>query len=115
VKNDTNSFRNFPADLLFASCLPTLLVAFATSWLLTLHGWRWSVAFTAAILVALIGATDLFRAKLPLYRHGRFFTLGSRDLPPRSAALYRRGCRLSIIGIAVGSLLVAGASLWRPF
>ena len=113
MKDDTNSLRNFPADLIAASGIPIVLVAIATSWLLTLQGWRWIIAFSAALLVAVAGAIYMFRAKLPLYRQHRFFTLGSRGLPASSLPLYRRGCRLSIVGIIFATLLLVPFFLFK--
>jgi hypothetical protein len=106
MKHDTNWLRNFPADLILASGIPIILVAIATSWLLTLNGWKWIAAFSAALLIAVAGAVCIFRAKLPLYRQHRFFTFGSRDLPASSIPLYRTGCCLSIIGIIVATALL---------
>lgn len=113
MKDDTNSLRNFPADLILASGIPIILFAIATSWLLTLHGWQWIAAFAAALLVAVAGAVYMFRAKLPLYRQHRFFTFGSRGLPESSIPLYRRGCRLSIIGIILATMLLIPLLLFR--
>ena len=73
MKDDTNSLRNFPVDLVLASGIPIILAAIATSWLLTRQGWQWIAAFSAALLVAVAGALYMFRAKLPLYRQHRFF------------------------------------------
>ena len=113
VKSDSNSFRDFPPDLLAASGIPIIVVALLTSWLLSLRGWQWIAAYCCALLIALIGAVCLFRAKLPLYRQHRFFTFGSRHLPAASIPLYRLGCRLSIIGILLAVLLLLTSFLCR--
>ena len=110
MKDDTNSLRNFPGDLIAASGIPIILIAISIvpschrgCWL---QGWQWIVAFSAALLVAVAGAVYMFRAKLPVYRQHRFFTFGSRGLPASSIPLYRRGCRLSIIGIILATILL---------
>ena len=115
MKSDNNSFRNFPPDLLAVSGIPIILVAIFTSWLFSLRGWQWVAAYSCALLIAIIGAGYLFRAKLPLYRQHRFFTFGSRHLPPASLPLYRLGCRLSIAGIVFAVLLLITSFLWRGF
>jgi len=106
MKDDSNSLRKFPPDLLAASGVPILAGALASSWIFSLHGWHWVIAYCCALLIAITGAVFLFRAKLPLYRLHRFFTFGSRHLPAASVPLYRLGCRLSITGISFAVLLL---------
>ena len=109
MKDDTNSLRNFSRRFdrgLWHSHYSYRHRAIVPSWLLTLQGWQWIVAFSAALLVAVAGAVYMFRAKLPVYRQHRFFTFGSRGLPASSIPLYRRGCRLSIIGIILATILL---------
>jgi hypothetical protein len=115
MKNDSNSFRNFPADLLAVSGIPIIIIALLTSWLFSLRGWQWVAAYSCALLIAIVGAVYLFRAKLPLYRQHRFFTFGAKHLPPSSLPLYYRGCRLSIVGISFAILLLFTSLLWRRF
>jgi len=106
MKNNSNSLRNFPPDLLAASGIPIVIVALITSWVFSLRGWPWVAAYCCALLIAIVGAGYLFRAKLPLYRQHRFFTFGSRHLPPASLLWYRLGCHLSIAGILFAVLLL---------
>jgi hypothetical protein len=106
MKNDSNSFRNFPLDILAISVIPLVLIPLFTWWLYSLRGWLWVAAYSCALLIAAVGAGYLFRARLPLYRQHRFFTLGSRHLPPASLPLYRRGWRLSIAGMLLAVLLL---------
>ena len=115
MKNDSNSLPNFPPDLLAASGIPIVIVALITSWLFSLRGWPWVAAYCCALLIAIVGASYLFRAKLPLYRQHRFLTFGSQHLPPASLPLYRLGCRLSIAGISFAVLLLITSFLWRGF
>ena len=115
MKNDNNSLRNFPADLIAASGIPMVIVALVTSWLCSLHGWPWVAAYCSSLLLAIVGAIYLFCAKLPLYRQQRFFTFGSQHLPPASLPLYRLGCRLSIAGISFALILLMASFFWRNF
>ncbi len=115
MKNDSNSFRNFPADLLAVSGIPIIVVALAISWLFSLRGWQWVAAYCCALLLAIVGAVYLFRAKLPLYRQHRFFTFGSHHLPPSSIPIYRLGRRLSVAGILLAIVLLITSLLWRGF
>jgi hypothetical protein len=115
MKSDGGSLRNFPPDLLATLGIPIIPVALFTSWLLSLRGWQWVAAYCLALLIATVGAIYLFRAKLPLYRRHRFFTFGSRHLPPSSIPLYRRGCRLSIAGILLAVVLLLMPLLCRGF
>lgn len=98
-----NSFRYLPAEL---SILPIVIVALSTSWLLSLRGWPWIFAYGCTLLISLLGALFLFRAKLPLYRKHHFLTVGTRELSPASLPLYRRGLLLSAIGIFLSLLLI---------
>jgi hypothetical protein len=115
MKSDHNSLRNFPPDLLAASGIPIIVALIITSWLFSLRGWLWVAAFCCALLIAIVGASYLFRAKVPLYRQRRFFTFGSRHLPPASLPLYRLGCRLSLAGISLALLLLITSFLWSRF
>jgi hypothetical protein len=108
----SNSFSNFPADLLVATGLPICLIAVAISSLLSLEGVYWIVAFGISISAAVAGAVLLYRAKLPLYRQRQFFTFGIQHIPQPLRKTYRWGCRLSIGGIALASLLLLGSAFW---
>jgi hypothetical protein len=106
VKDKSNSSPQFPPDLLVASCIPVFAGMFLSSWLFQLRQWHWVIAYCCALLIAMVGALYLFRAKLPLFRRGLLFTFGSRQLPPSSLPLYRRGRWLSIIGVLLASMLL---------
>jgi hypothetical protein len=62
-----------------------------------------------ALGLAVAGLLLLFLAKLPLYRQGKFFTLGSKALPENSRSLYR--IAYAPIGLSVVILLVLLAAL----
>ncbi len=107
-----NSFRYLPAELLI---LPIVIVALSTSWQLSLRGWPWIFAYGCTLFISLLGAIFLLHAKLPLYRQHRFFTFGTRDLPPASVPLYRRGLLLSAIGTFLSLLLILTSFSQRGF
>ena len=107
------SFKNFPPDLLILSGLPFVAIALSVSWISGLRGSQWILAYAAAFLISAVGAALLFRAKLPLYRKGIHFSIGMSAIPEPMHAVYRRGMGLSIIGIFLSAILVAGSFLWR--
>ena len=104
-----NLLRHFPADLLTALGLPIVATMLAVSWVLSLHGAVWLWAAVVSFGIAVVGATLLFVAKLPLYRQRRFFTFGVQALPPSSHGYYRWGCRCAIVGCALMLLLWIGS------
>jgi hypothetical protein len=64
---------------------------------------QWSVhfpgaVFSAGVAIALLGATLIFHAKVPLYRQRRFFTWGSKALLETRRPYYRWG----YVGVAAG-------------
>ena|ERR1035437_6065969 len=62
-------------------------------------------AFWMALTVAGIGVGLLFLARLPLYRQGKFFSFGSRALPPSSIPVYRAAYVLLIPSVVFLLLL----------
>lgn len=65
----------------------------------TALAWLWALGVATA--TSLFGLVLLFRAKLPQYRAGHFFRVGSRDLPPRGQRLYRTAFWLIVPSIIV--------------
>jgi hypothetical protein len=114
MEKSDNSLRHFPPDLWWVLGMPfTALVAvFAASWLPPLHGAGWLWAAGISFGIALVGATLLLIAKLPLYRQGRYFSLGIRALPESSRGYYRWGCGCSIVGCVLLLLLWLVSFLW---
>jgi hypothetical protein len=112
MRNSTGSFRHFPLDLLMLSGLPIILSMALMQSLLSLRGWPWVIAYSCALLVAIIGAALLFRAKLPLYRQRRFFTFGSRHLPADSLPLYRLALRFCLVGFSAAIVLLLLSLPW---
>ena len=109
------SLRNFPIDLAGTFVYPMVL-GFLLMGSLSISSlptvWLWVAAFSFSLASA--GAVMLLIAKWPLYRRGRFLTVGKRGLPPSSHRLYDWGCRCSLTGCALlALLLVASAfSIW---
>jgi hypothetical protein len=64
------------------------------------------VLMTLSTCIALAGGLTMSLAKIPLYRQGRFFTLGCGGLDQRHTRYYRVGFRLAAIGIVAGAVLV---------
>ncbi|MDB6072796.1 MAG: hypothetical protein JWO89_436 [Verrucomicrobiaceae bacterium] len=70
------------------------------------RGIPWIVGYAAAVLIVVIGALKLFRAKLPLYRQKRFLTWGPRGLPEAAVLLYWRAIRLLLVGMSAAVFLL---------
>jgi hypothetical protein len=109
------SFKNFPADLWALSGVPLIVICFLVYAVFLLQGWLWFVGYGVALLIAIIGAVLIGRAKLPLYRRGHFFTFGIRHIPEALRSSYRWGCWLSVIGIALALLLLLTSPLRKSF
>lgn len=104
---------NFPRDIMVVSGLPLIAMAMLTSGILFLQGTAWVVGYCLAVLTALIGAFLILKAKLPAYREGDFFTIGTRHLSQRDRNLYRSGIFLSCAGCLFCLLLLIGSTTWR--
>src|SRR5436190_23960117 len=78
-----------------------LIVMVLTSRLFTffsrLTGTPWIWCYVVGLVVAALGVSLLFYAKLPLYRQRRFFTFGSRALPEERRPFYRWGYACAIL------------------
>ena len=111
-QDHSTSCRRFPPDLLILSGLPIVVAAMFSTWLLSLRGNDWILAYAGSLLISLVGTVLIFRAKLPLYRKGLYFTIGATMLPDRSRQLYRRGLVLSIIGISLSAVLIGLSLFW---
>jgi len=114
-RDTSGSIRHFPADLFLASGIPIIVVAVAASSLSSLlfvRGPDWIIVFSVSIAIALLGAALIFKAKIPLYRKGIFWTVGISDLPEPSHSVYRWGIRFSLIGCILAALLVFVSFLW---
>ena len=66
-----------------------------------LTGTEWIRCYVSALIIAAIGISLIFTAKLPLYRSRMFFTFGSRALPEPRRPFYRWGYRCVAFAIAL--------------
>ena len=108
--------KNLPADWGgLAVILPIFLISIVVFSPLLLQGWLWFVGYILALLISIIGAILIGRAKLPLYRKGQFFTFGIRHIPEALRPTYRWGCWLSVVGIAFALLLLLTSPLRKSF
>jgi hypothetical protein len=82
--------------------LSVAVIALLTSQLLAfLTGPRWVWSYAVALVVAAIGVSLIFYAKIPLYQQRRFFTFGSGALPEGRRRFYRWGYRCVIFAVAL--------------
>ena len=73
----------------------------------------WFTTFYAATAASIVGALVLFLAKLPQYRAGIFWRVGSRHLPPFHQRLYRLAFILLIPSCIALLILIPLASRVR--
>jgi hypothetical protein len=66
-----------------------------------LSGMPWVWCYGVGLVVAAVGASLIFYAKLPLYRQRQFLTFGSRALPESSRSFYRWGYRCVLFAVAL--------------
>jgi hypothetical protein len=66
-----------------------------------LRGRVWVYLALACFALMIRGAAMIARAKIPVYRIGRFLTFGSRAIPAPLAGIYHWGWRLFVAGIAL--------------
>lgn len=90
------------------------VVGMLASWILNfftrLTGTLWIAWYLLALGAAILGASLILYAKLPLYRERRFLTFGPRAIPERRRPFYRCGYSLAVLG----SALLACLLLSRP-
>ena len=103
---DTHRQSNGLATFLEHWWLPLIaIIALLTSQLLTfftqLTGTRWIWCYAIGLLVAAVGVSLIFYAKIPLYEQRSFFTFGSGALPERRRPFYRWGYRCVIFAVAL--------------
>lgn len=86
-----------------------VITPLVSGWL-NLRGTPWFVGFIGAMNLAFMGTILLLQAKWPLYRQGKFFTLGAPEGQERA---YWIGLWLSGIGCGAATLLVLQSFIWR--
>jgi hypothetical protein len=78
-----------------------ILIGQLLSFVSALTSARWVSCYVIALVVAGVGVSLIFFAKLPLYRERRFFTFGSRALPEQRRPFYHWGYRCAAFAIAL--------------
>ncbi|MCX6855069.1 MAG: hypothetical protein NTV80_09205 [Verrucomicrobia bacterium] len=71
-----------------------------------LTGAPWVWFFVASFALLIFGGCLIGYAKLPVYRSGRFFTLGVKSVPEDLRAFYRWGWRVFLFGVALSLCLL---------
>lgn len=96
----------FPPDMLAAGapiglCIIVLTLGYAIKWGQTTSATHF---IYTALALGVLGALLLFFARLPLYRQGRFFTLGPKALSAHHRKLYFAA--YALIGLCTGLLVI---------
>jgi len=110
-RSQSNGWRTFVEHWWFlllagAGILTLQVLEFFTR----LSGTPWIWCYGIGLVVAAIGISLIFYAKLPLYRQRRFLTFGSKALPESRRSFYRWGYRCVLFAVA----LLLGLFLSRP-
>ncbi len=106
------SFRYFPWDIVSASGAPLVLPFMFLGLLQNVPSNGILILLILSSCVALAGGVVMSSAKLPLYRQGRFLTLGHTGLSERGIRFYQIGLRLAVLGIIAQAVLVL--VIWMP-
>ena len=93
-----------------AGCLPLTVIALspilAGLILPSMHGaglWGW---FGLTSLSGIVAVGLLAYARFPLYRQGKFLSVGSKELPPERLPAYRWAWRLAVLTVCVQVFLL---------
>jgi predicted lysophospholipase L1 biosynthesis ABC-type transport system permease subunit len=86
--------------------LVSLAVLQLLMFFLNLNSKLWIYFFVASVLILFSGAAMIIRAKIPVYRSGRFLTFGVKSVPERLAGCYRWGWRVFLLGVALALCLL---------
>jgi len=93
-----------------AAVLAPMLVMIAILYVTSAISWAKAIGDTSLLHLALwlgvVGSVSLFLARLPLYRRGRFFTLGPRDLSGWHRKLYYAAYAMIIPSVCLLGLLL---------
>jgi hypothetical protein len=104
---ETNGLKTFLENWWFLSVIVLAIVTSEVlSFFYNLSGMRWIYFFTGSQALLFIGAALILRAKIPVYRSGRFFTFGPKYIPENLAAYYRWGWRVFLFGVALSLCLL---------
>ena len=87
-----------------------LIVGLLTSQLFSffsrLTGTPWICCYFGGLIIATIGVSLVFYAKLPSYRQRRFFTFGIRAIPSERRLFYSWGYRCVGLGVSLLACLL---------
>ena len=103
-----NSLRNFPPDMFMLSGIPIGGIALVASAIFSLGANHPLIVLSSALIVATMGASLLFWAKIPLYQQHIFLSFGPRVIPDSHRAFYYWGIGLAAIGCSVAGLMLYG-------
>src|ERR1051325_10198324 len=97
----------FPPDM--AAVVAPMLVTIAIVYVTSAISWAKAIGDTSLAYLALwlgvTGSAALFLARLPLYRRGRFFSMGPRDLSGWHRKLYYAAYAMIIPSVCLLGLL----------
>jgi hypothetical protein len=83
-----------------------LLAVQAFTFFTQLKGIPWIWFCNVSFGLMLVGAALIAYAKFPVYRSGRFFTLGLKSVPPHLQNFYLWGWRMFLVGVALSLCLM---------
>jgi hypothetical protein len=106
------SFRYFPWDIAFASGFPIILPFLLLAVLHSVPNSGLLILVIFSSCVAFAGGVVMSWAKIPLYRQGRFLTIGPKGLDERRTQFYKVGFRIAILGLIAEAVLFL--VLWMP-
>lgn len=82
------------------------LVSQVIDFFMELNGVPWIVLCVAGLALMVVGGSLIGYAKLPVYRRGRYFTLGLNSVPREFAGHYRWGWRVFLLGTGLSLCLM---------
>jgi hypothetical protein len=110
-----DSDSSFPADIaVYFLPLIVALPALALTRVVFDCGWIWVSAYVFGFLLVVIGAAQMFRAKLPFYRKRLFFECGTKGMSERSRGLYISSLKFIGLGSTICGVLVLTRLLAHP-
>ena len=106
-RRETNGLRTFLEYWGFLSAVFTIIAGVTVySFFISLRGEPWIHFFFLSQSLLILGTGLIFRAKVPVYRSGRFFTFGLKAIPKNAAGYYRWGWRVFLFGVGLSLCLL---------
>jgi hypothetical protein len=104
---ENNGLKTFLENWWFLSVIALAIVTSEVlSFFYNLSGMRWICFFAGSQAFLFIGTALILRAKIPVYRSGRFFTFGPKDIPKNLAVYYHWGWRVFLFGVVLSLCLL---------